>query len=71
MPFGSAVATAELYDCVRVERLPPELADSEHANGPWCWLLRNVQRLPEPVPMRGAQGLWDAELQPARSGGSQ
>jgi hypothetical protein len=66
MPFGAVVATAELYDCVRVERLPAELADHEHANGPWCWLLRNVQRI-DPVPVSGSQGLWDW----SQSGGAQ
>lgn len=58
MPFGAVVAVAELYDCVRVERLPCELQDNEHANGPWCWLLRNIQRV-TPIAQSGAQGLWD------------
>jgi hypothetical protein len=58
MPFGAVVAVGELYDCVRVERLPAELADNEHANGPWCWLLRNVRRI-GPIKQSGAQGLWE------------
>ena len=60
--FGAVVATARLVDCVRVENLPAHLIDNEHANGPWCWLLTDVSRLPNPVPARGAQGLWDVEL---------
>jgi hypothetical protein len=59
MAFGAVVATAELYDCVRVERLPAHLRDNEHANGPWCWLLRDIRRLPSPIPINGARGLWD------------
>jgi hypothetical protein len=27
--------------------------------GPVGWVLEDVQRLPEPIPCRGAQGLWD------------
>jgi hypothetical protein len=58
MAFGAVVATAELYDCVRWEQLPDDLKENEHASGPWCWLLRNVIPI-EPVPAKGAQGLWD------------
>lgn len=57
MPFGAVVAVADLYDCVRWEALSDELKENEHANGPWCWLLRNVRRL-KPIPYSGAQGLW-------------
>ena len=56
--FGAVVAVADLYDCRRVEDLPPALMDNEHANGPWCWLLRNIRRVTPPIPHRGAQGLW-------------
>lgn len=57
--FGAIVAEAELYDCLAVEKLPADLAANEHANGPFCLLVRNVRRLPEPIPYRGAQGLFD------------
>lgn len=30
----------------------------KHAEGPWCWILENVRTI-DPVPMRGAQGLWN------------
>jgi hypothetical protein len=58
LAFGAIVATAELYDCVLLERLPADLRNHEHANGPWCWLLRDVRRI-EPIAMNGALGLWD------------
>lgn len=60
VPFGAVVAVADLIGCLRVAQLPPELRSSEHANGPWCWVLENVIRL-DPVPCRGAQGLWEWE----------
>jgi hypothetical protein len=58
MAYGAVVAIVTLYDCLSVGKLPPDLAAHEHAHGPWCWLLRDVQRLASPVPFRGAQGLW-------------
>ena len=58
MVFGAVVAIVELVDCRRVEDLPVHLRHHQHANGPWCWVLANVRRI-EPVPARGAQGLWE------------
>ncbi len=58
MAFGAVVAIADLTDCVRFEDLPLELQRHEHANGPWCWILSNVRRI-NPIPYRGAQGLFD------------
>lgn len=40
-----------------VERWP-WLVGNEHLEGPTAWVLRDVRRLPEPVPCRGMQGLW-------------
>lgn len=67
MAFGAVVATAQLVDCLRVERIKcgdyadryPWLKGHRHALGPWCWVLGDVAVLQEPVPARGAQGLWD------------
>lgn len=33
---------------------------ADFVNNRWAWLLANVRPLPEPVPCRGAQGLWNA-----------
>lgn len=66
--FGAVVATADLVACLPLiypadgPNWPDPwkaLAEHEHANGPWCWVLANVKRLPAPIPARGAQGLWD------------
>jgi hypothetical protein len=61
LPFGAIVATCELVDCLRITGHPGD--DREHALGEWspgryAWALVNVQRLPVPIPCRGAQGLW-------------
>lgn len=37
------------------------LLSHEHSEGPYCFVLRNVRKLFEPVACRGAQGLWDWE----------
>ena len=64
MAFGAAVAIANLVDCVRPEALSSNPAwenEIHHINGPWCFVLEDVERI-EPIPMRGAQGLWDADV---------
>lgn len=61
MVFGAVIAVAQLVDCVRFERLSPELQRHEHANGPWCWMLEDVRRV-KPVTYRGAQGLWEIDV---------
>lgn len=64
LPFGAIVATADLVACLSLdpmERWPTRfvaLANHEHANGPFCWILENIRRV-EPIPYRGAQGLFD------------
>jgi len=64
MVFGAVIALGDLVACLHIERSAtwPEahrhLAHHEHANGPWCWVLAHVRRLPEPLETRGAQGLW-------------
>ncbi len=51
----------------RNERMPGssrtwlEAAMNMHAEGPWCWILEDVWPC-KPVPIRGAQGLWEADL---------
>lgn len=60
--FGAIVAVAELSDCVRISAWPEKwksLADSHHANGPWCWIFAGeLRRLSVPIPYKGALGLW-------------
>jgi len=69
-PSG-VLAVCNLIACFRIadlDRLGDRLAAvgltiddvrrNEHAEGPWCWLLRDVRRLRVPCPCRGAKGLW-------------
>lgn len=57
--FGAVVATAKLIDCVRPEHLPSHLKEDIHAQGPWCWILDEIEPLSVPILCRGAQGLWE------------
>jgi activating signal cointegrator 1 len=66
MPFGALVGIAKLVACLDYEAKWPEqyrhLHNHEHANGPYCWILEGVVRFRQPVPYRGAQGLWAVDL---------
>ena len=70
MPLGSIVAVADLVgwmtteQCVRGTGTLAPISEQERAFGDYSvgrfgWLLANVRRLPEPIPYRGAQGLFD------------
>lgn len=71
LPRGEVLATATLADVIQfphggtVELLrslssaPDEFAFGDYRAGRYGFVLRNVQCLAEPVPARGAQGLWE------------
>ena len=73
LPRGAIVAVATLVDCVRatgdgyIEHRATRLLDKvsaqerafgDYSPGRYAWLLADVRRLPEPIPARGALGLW-------------
>lgn len=58
LPFGAIVAVAWMSGCRAPEDLPPLMRRSPHANGPVCWMLSSVVRLPKPITCKGARGLW-------------
>lgn len=59
MAFGAVIGTVEVVDCVAVGKLKEPLASNEHANGPFCLVMENPVMFAEPIPARGALGLWD------------
>lgn len=75
LPRGAIVAVVNLDSIWRlmaggIEGFSPqppanELAFGNYAPGRFGWLLGAIKPLPEPVPCRGAQGLWNvpAEVQ--------
>ncbi len=65
--FGSIVGVAEVVACLWVEDIRAglcekkfeSLADHEHTEGPWCWVLENARRIDPVIPYRGRQGLFN------------
>lgn len=67
---GKVIATAVLANCVLFDESNvrsiavgsgagvTELAFGDFTSGRYGWLLRDVQRLPEPIPARGELGIW-------------
>lgn len=53
------VGLARVARVLRVEDLD---APNPWAFGPWCWELADVHALPEPIPLRGFQGLFRLPL---------
>lgn len=51
LPSGAFVAVARLAGCL-------EQSDDPWFSGPFGWLLADVVKLPEPIPSKGALGLW-------------
>lgn len=63
LPLGAIIAVAEMIDCTPVElvREKREKPFGNYAPGRWAWVLSNVRPLPEPIPAKGALGLWEWE----------
>lgn len=77
LPRGAVIATCTLVDCLEIGveymskwgseieyPLPTgnELAFGDYAPGRFIWRLKDVKQLPEPIPARGMQGLWEWEV---------
>lgn len=63
--YGAVVALAVLVDCFKPEEistnwpnLHPDIALNPHVEGPWCFRLDRVYRLPRPLAAKGAQMFW-------------
>lgn len=64
---GCILATAELVDCIKITPefiatlSPRELILGDYTLGRYAWKLENLKTLPEPIPAKGKQGLWNWE----------
>ena len=62
---GAIIGVVELADCVPAsgegltDRQRDWLASHPFTEGPVCWVLKNPRAFAEPIPFRGAQGLFD------------
>lgn len=49
---------------VRANISDQELTYGNYANDRWAWKTKNLVKLPEPIPMKGKQSLWDWTVPP-------
>ena len=65
LPLGMAIAVVDLTDCIEMtdefidEQSEAELLCGHWESGRFAWKLENVQPLPQPLPIKGKQGLWN------------
>lgn len=73
LPLGAALCAVDLVDVwptddawTRPDFCPSEDEQSfgDYAPGRFAWITENLRRLPQPIPCKGAQGLWDVERVP-------
>ena len=73
LPFGKIVAVVRLVDCVPTERLMdtdlrylPSRAEQfygDYGPGRYGWILEDASPLPEPIPYKGTQGLFEIDTE--------
>ncbi len=63
LPRGSILARCQLVACVTTEEMcaisEQEMAFGDYSPGRYAWFLEAVERLDEPIPAKGALGLWE------------
>lgn len=67
LPCGAIVAVCRLISCCLTQTLhedlvriaPHELEFGDYTPGRFAWVLSDIVALPDPIPARGALGLWD------------
>lgn len=70
LPRGAVVAVCILVDCHTIYestihaigRHTNEYAFGNYAPGRFAWMLEKIEPLPEPIPARGSQLLWELEV---------
>lgn len=55
LDYGAIIGVCVLTNCVRVELAPA----TPFTEGPWCWLLADVEAFAKPIPYSGRQMLFD------------
>lgn len=77
LPYGAVIATCNMVNCLLIQvdglysrlnnrkvcDLPPEPERSfgDYTPGRYAWILEDTKSLPEPIPVKGHQGLWNWE----------
>jgi hypothetical protein len=74
LPRGAVVSKCRLVDCIEItyknfDAVVPKAPDRHYGDyrvGRFIWVLRDIVRLPRPVPARGKQGFWEWDDTPIR-----
>jgi hypothetical protein len=64
LPLGGILAVVKIVEIVRTETIvktlsKKEIAFGNYASGRYAWKLELVKTLEKPIPMNGAQGLFE------------
>lgn len=63
LPLGCVVAVCKVVRCWKIGKddgIPePEHSFGDYTPGRYAWLLTNIRMLSEPIPAKGALGLWE------------
>ena len=59
--YGAIIGQARLVACVR--KADPRVASDPWAEGPWCWILDDVQAFADPLFVAGQRMLWDYDME--------
>ena len=61
-PTGCALCVVELYDTRPMRKEDEEAACFPYSEGTYAWLIRNVRKIEQPIPMKGQLNVFDLEL---------
>lgn len=61
LPFGAVLCTAILTECRRTQYCEPDIY-GDFTLDRWGWILEDIRKLDEPLPARGAQGIFKVEF---------
>lgn len=64
LTLGAILAVGKLTGCARTTSLLRTISVDEetlgnYEPGRWGWVFEDIRRLPEPMPYKGQQGLWE------------
>lgn len=68
LPLGAALCVVDLVDCIKTDIIAPdyltlqEKAFGNYQPGRYAWKLANYRYFKTPVPMRGAQGIFETPI---------
>jgi hypothetical protein len=70
LKYGYIIFKCELVDCIymdekfieEIKKNPTEYICGEYSVGRYAWVLKNVQKLEEPIPAKGHLNIWNFEI---------